>query len=65
MKDGGIFGKASLREGSWQDMFADAVTKPRMDRDWQPQDGLSWTGEPSPSEPPAPRVFSVDRQLPI
>ena len=30
LKDGGVFGKLSLVEGRWQDMFAEAVTESRV-----------------------------------
>jgi CRP/FNR family transcriptional regulator, global nitrogen regulator len=30
LKDGGVFGKLSLVEGSWQDVFAEAVTESRV-----------------------------------
>jgi CRP/FNR family transcriptional regulator len=30
LKDGGVFGKLSLAEGRWQDMFAEAVTESRV-----------------------------------
>jgi len=30
LKDGGVFGKLSLVEGPWQDVFAEAVTETRV-----------------------------------